>query len=118
MKGKHWLIVFIILFASYRIYTGLSDMITSRREQEQWTTEDRNILIDKCIRECGANGIKYPELTKAYCKCGNDKVLAKFTKADYLELIKKPADEQIKISLPVFRDCLTEYQNSIKQAEK
>jgi len=116
MKGKGWLIVIIAVFAGYKIYTGLSDLIKSRREQEQWTAEDRDLLINKCVSETGDNGTKYPELTKDYCECSHDKILAKFTKAEYLELIKKPVAEQVKISLPIFQDCLTEYQNAIKTA--
>ena len=114
MKGKHWLIAIIILFAGYKIYKGLSDLVKSRRAQEQWTTEDRDLLINKCISETGANGTKYPELTRDYCECSHDKILAKFTKSEYLELIKKPREEQIRIYLPIFKDCLTEYQNSMK----
>jgi hypothetical protein len=116
MKGKGWLVAILAVFFGYHIYTGLNDMIKSR--EEQWTNEDRTLLIDKCIKETGVNGTKYPELTREYCKCSHDKLLDKFTKSEYLELIKKPAEEQIKISLPIFRDCLTHYQNAMKQAEK
>jgi hypothetical protein len=116
MKGKGWLVAIIAIFLGYHFYTRLSDMIKSR--EEQWTSEDRTLLIDKCIKETGVNGTKYPELTREYCKCSHDKLLDKFTKTEYLELIKKPADEQVKISLPIFRDCLTYYQNAMKQAEK
>ena len=108
MKGKGWLVVIIALVAGSTIYTGLSDMIKSRREQGKWTTEDRDLLINKCINETGTNGTKYPELTKDYCECSHDKILAKFTKPEYLDLIKRPTEEQIKISLPIFQDCLTE----------
>ncbi len=112
--GKHWLIVIIVLFAGYKIFIGLSDLVESRRAQEQWTTEDRNSLISKCIKETGANGTKYPELTENYCACSIDNILAEFTKPEYLELIKRPIEEQIKISLPTFQECLTEYQNAMK----
>lgn len=117
MKGKGWLIVIIALIAAYNIYTGVRDLAKSRTEQEQWTAEDRDLLIDKCIKETGPNGIKYPELTRDYCVCSNDKILAKFSKPEYLELIKKPTTEQFNISLPIFKDCLTEYRNAIKQAD-
>jgi hypothetical protein len=113
-----WLIVIIALFAGYKIYTGLSEMIKSRREQEQWTSEDRTLLINKCINETGAKGTKYPEFTREYCECSHDKILAKFTKPEYLALIKKSTEDQVKISLPIFQDCLTEYQNAMKHAEK
>ncbi len=118
MKGKGWLVVIIALFAGYKIYTGLSDIIKSRREQEKWTTEDRDLLINKCFNEAGNTGVKYPELTTVYCECSHDKIMKNFTKSEYLKLIKKSAEEQIKISLPIFQDCLTEYQNAMKQAGK
>ncbi len=116
MSGKHWFIVIIILVAGYGIYNGLNDLLKSSKKHKQWTSNDRVILINKCIEESGPNGIKYPELTKNYCECSNDKIMGKFIKQDYLELINKPTDVQIKILLPIFKDCLTEYQNAIKQA--
>src|SRR6187551_33048 len=85
MKGKHWLIVIIILFAGYRIYTGLSDLAKSRKEQKQWTAEDRDLAIVKCIEGAGESGTKYPELTRDYCTCSYDKMQGKLTKSEYSE---------------------------------
>jgi hypothetical protein len=118
MKGKGWLVVIIALFAGYNIYIGLRELIKSRKEKEQWTAFDRDLLINKCFNESGNNGLKYPELTTVYCECSHDKIMKHFTKSEYLEIIKKPTADQIKISLPIFQDCLTEYQNAMKQANE
>jgi hypothetical protein len=116
--SKGWVIVIIILVMSYAIYNGLNDLTESRRQKEQWTEEDRELLVTQCISECGETGVKYPDLARTYCECGNDKIIKKFTKSEYLELVKKPTDEQIKIGKSLVGDCLTEYQNAIKKAEK
>lgn len=114
--SKGWVSVIIILAMSYAIYNGLSDLIESRRQRQQWTAEDRESLISKCMSECGENGVRYPDLARTYCECGNDKIMEKFTKAEYIELIKKPTDEQIKIGKALVGDCLTEYQRAILKA--
>ncbi|HEY8935545.1 MAG TPA: hypothetical protein VIM65_10015 [Cyclobacteriaceae bacterium] len=118
MAGKHWVIVIIILVAGYQIYNGLSDLIESRRAKEQWTNDDYTLLVNKCIQETGDKGVKYYDLTRAYCECSNDKIKAKFSKQQYIEIIKKPTEEQVKILLPVFQDCLTKYQDRINELEK
>jgi len=118
MTGKHWIIAIIIIVVGYKSYTGLRDMIESQRAREQWTTEDRDLLINKCFNEAGNTGLKYPELTKTYCECSNDKILKHFTKSEYSELMKKPAEEQIKISLPIIQDCLAEYKIAMEAAKK
>lgn len=60
--------------------------------------------------------VKYPDLTRDYCDCSNDKILSRFAKAEYVEIISKSIEEQKPILLPVFQDCLNDYQNKIKEA--
>ncbi|MEQ9168256.1 MAG: hypothetical protein RLO12_18500 [Fulvivirga sp.] len=115
MKGKHWIIAIIIVVAGYQVFTGLSDL--TDKESIEWTEEDRTMLIEKCIKETGNNGILYPEIAREYCECGHDLLLAKFSKSEYLELIKRPTDEQVKLSKPIFQNCLTTYENKLKTQE-
>lgn len=58
--------------------------------------------------------VKYPDLTKEYCKCSTEKIQAKFTQSEYIEISKMSIDNQTKKLLPVFQSCLTEYQAKIK----
>jgi len=119
IKGKHWLIVIIILFvAGYIVYTRLHDFAKSRKEQKQWTAKDRDLAIVKCIEATGESGTKYPELTRDYCECSYDKILAKLTKSEFLEISKKPTKERTKILSPILQDCLIVYQNAVQQSEK
>jgi hypothetical protein len=116
MAGKHWIIVLIILGAGYGSYSGLRDLLQSQKERQKWTNEDKQILINNCIRDSKDMAVKYPELTKDYCKCSTERIQAKLTKYQYIEIIEKPISEQTKVLLPVFQDCLTEYKNKIKQS--
>ena len=118
MTGKHWIIILIILISSISIFEGLNSYKKSRNKAEQWTVDDRKLLIEKCIKESGENGLLFPDLTRRYCECSNDKIMLKFTKSEYLEIIQKPIAEQIKIILPVFQDCFSSYNDSIKQLKK
>lgn len=115
MKGKHWIIVIIIVFAGYQVFTGLRDI--TNKESINWTEEDRTTLIEKCIKETGNNGILYPEIAREYCECSHELLLSKFTKSEYLELINKPTEEQIEISKPIFQNCLTTYENKLNSQE-
>lgn len=116
MTGKHWIIILIILSSSYGIYTGIRDLRQSQKEKEEWTKADRKVLVENCIRDTKDMAVKYPDLTRVYCDCSNDKILSRFTKAEYIDIIGKSIEEQKPILMPVFQDCLTEYQNKIKEA--
>ncbi|MCB0539774.1 MAG: hypothetical protein KDE33_19825 [Bacteroidetes bacterium] len=114
MTGKYFILAILVIVAGYNIYSGLGDLVSSRNERQKWTDEERSLLVNKCIQEIGEKGVLFPELTKVYCECSNDKMFAHFTKSEYLKILKKPKEEKIRISKPVFQECLTEYQNSIK----
>jgi hypothetical protein len=116
MAGTHWIIGLIILGSSYGIYTGVRDLRQSQKVKEKWTDADRKVLVENCMRDSKGMAIKYPDLTKDYCDCSNDRILSRFTKAEYIDIIGKSIDEQKPILLPVFQDCLTDYQNKIKES--
>jgi len=76
------------------------------------------MLIENCIRDSKDMAKKYPELTRIYCSCSMDRIMTRFTKLEYLDIIKNPTEEQMTILLPTFQDCLTEYQNNIRNLKK
>lgn len=45
--------------------------------------------------------VKYPDLTKEYCKCSTAKIQAEFTQAEYIEIIKIGIEEQKQKLLPL-----------------
>ncbi len=115
MAGKHWIIVLVILGSSYGIYTGVNNLKQSQKAKEEWTDADRKVLVENCIRDSKDMGIRYPDLTREYCNCSNDKIMSRFTKTEYLEIIDKSIEEQQPILMPVFQDCLSQYQIKIKE---
>ncbi len=108
MSGKHWIIVLIILISGYGIYSGIKD------KNQRWTAESAKILTDKCISDSNEMSENYPELTHEYCKCSTEKIQAKFTQSEYIEITEMSIENQTKKLLPVFQSCLTEYQTKIK----
>jgi hypothetical protein len=114
MTGKHWIIVLIILGSSYGIYTGIGDLRQSQKEKEEWIDADRKVLVENCIRDSKDMAVKYPDHTQDYCECSNDKILSRFTKAEYIDIIGKSIEEQKLLLMPVFQDCLTDYENKLK----
>ncbi len=117
MAGKGWIILIIIIVAGFQIYNGLKGFAETNDESDEWTEEDRTLLVEKCIKETGDNGILYPDIARNYCECGHEKLFTKFSKAEYVEIIKKPAEEQIAIAKPVFQDCLITYENALKSQQ-
>jgi hypothetical protein len=118
MSGKHWIIIVIILISCISIFDGISSFRKSKDKVEQWTPKDREVLIEKCIKDSGKNGLLYPDLTRTYCECSFDKVMTKYSKSEYLIIIKEPNEEQFKKFYPVFQDCFSVYNDSIKQLSK
>jgi len=59
--------------------------------------------------------VKYPDLTKEYCKYSTARIQAEFTQAEYIEIIKIEIEKQKQKLLPVFPSCLSDYQNNVKK---
>lgn len=112
MTGKHWLIAVIIIVNGCFVYTGLHNLIMKKR---QWKDQDITVLVNTCIEDAGDNGIKYPNATRAYCECSFNKIRIKLNRKEYVDIISKPISEQKRLLIPIFQDCLTEYQKEIKQ---
>jgi hypothetical protein len=92
-------------------------MTAKKKEKESWNKEDTKVLVDRCILDSKEMAEKYPELTKEYCDCSMKQIQASMTKAKYIETTKKSIDEQKEILLPLFQNCLTEYQTKIKATQ-
>ncbi|WP_445455117.1 hypothetical protein [Flavobacterium sp. HNIBRBA15423] len=111
MKGKHWIIVIIILVSGYNIINYFHHQKSSKK----WSIESESILIKKCLSDSKNMSIEYPILTKEYCTCSMKKIMDSISQDEYLIISKKSMDEQKKILLPLFQDCLSEYQTEIKK---
>jgi len=110
-----WLkIIAVACFAS-----GLYTLIFSKPNdyrllKDRWEDDDRAIMIEKCLQETHEMAQQHPEIMRAYCECSVDAEVDHFSKSEYLELIKKPNEERVKIELPVFKHCLDEMQGKLQ----
>ncbi|GEM_PF-2233919 len=116
MKGKHWVIMLIIIISSFGIYNGLTSL-TEDAINENWQTKDRTLLIDKCLKDAGEISIKYPDLSLEYCSCSIQKIQDQFSKREYLEISSEPMNSQLEKLFPVIEACQTELQSKIKEKE-
>lgn len=112
MSGKHWIIVLIILISGFGIFSGVTDLKQS--ENQNWTDESADILTQKCLTDSKEMAVNYPGLTKEYCECSTAKIQAAFTQAEYIEITQGGIEKQQQLLLPVFKKCLTNYQEKIK----
>ena len=116
MKGKGWLVFLMAVGSAYGIFNGISQLKQSQKEREAeqlWNESDRQILIANCIRDSKDNGVKYANLTREYCDCSMNRIMSRLTKSEYVDVIGKSIDDQKTILMPIFQDCLTEYQKKI-----
>jgi hypothetical protein len=93
-------------------------LIGSAKVTNEWTSNDRDQLINECIIGAGKTGEKYPELVKEYCECSTNKIMDAFTKAQYINDTKKTEEERMKILKPVFQSCIDEFEISIDSINK
>ncbi|MCO6162836.1 hypothetical protein [Flavobacterium sp. NRK F7] len=114
MKLKHWIITLIIIFSGYNVI----NYIINKKQSKNWTANSEKILIEKCMIDSKNMAIEYPILTKEYCSCSMKKIRDSISLDEYLRISKMETEEQIKILIPIFKECLTEYQNRIKNLNK
>lgn len=91
-------------------YVLESEKVVSNRNKTEhnndvWETKDREILVEKCIKETGLNGKRHPDVIRDYCECSIDNIMIAMTKEEYLENLEKPIEEQTKTQLPLFQSC-------------
>lgn len=116
MKGKHWIIVLIIIVSSYGIYSGIVSL-EHEAINENWQTKDFRFLVDKCVKDVGAASKKYPELTTQYCNCAVRNIQDNFRKSEYLDISNKQSEEQLDVLFPVISNCQKDLQQRIKVKE-
>ncbi len=116
LKGKHWVIILIIIISSFGIYNGLTSL-TEDAISENWQTKDRTLLIDKCLKDAGEISTKYPGLLSEYCSCSILKIQDQFTKREYFEISSEPVNSQLDKLYPVIESCQAELQTRIKEIE-
>ena len=102
--------VVLILRGGYTLLNPTPDRykMGSIKEMSRWTSDARNILITNCNRDAGPKAKIYPIETNEYCECSTDKIMEAFTQKEYEVILQRPQEEQLKLLLPVFQDCLTE----------
>jgi hypothetical protein len=93
-----------------RYVIGVGKVVLDKNEKKDeddkiWGTKDREILVKKCIKESGPNGIRYPGIIRDYCECSIDNIMIAMSKEEYLESLQKTIEEQTKEQLPLFQSC-------------
>jgi hypothetical protein len=116
------------IFSVILIFNGGYDLLNSNPERykieaseskkeisdEIWTDNDRQILVEKCIKESGQIAIDNPNIVKEYCECSIDNVMLAMTKKEYLINSQKTREEQMKVQMPLFQMC---YDNMTKKLD-
>lgn len=106
MAGKLWIIILVVMIASYNIYNGVN-------KRSEWTKESTNDLVESCLRNPSNMTEEYPELTKEYCKCSVGNIQTEYTYNEYVKISKQSPEVQNEKLIPSFEKCFTEYQEKI-----
>lgn len=72
---------------------------------DHWTADKKKTLVETCLRDASTTAEKHPEIMKTYCECSVQKVTEKQKYSEYIDNLKKPQDEQMKIIMPIIKDC-------------
>lgn len=96
-----------------RYVLGVGKVVLDKNEKKDqgnkiWETKDREILVEKCIKESGLIGTKYPQILRDYCECSMDNIMIAMSKEEYLKSLEKTIEEQTKEQLPLFQSCYDE----------
>jgi hypothetical protein len=106
------------------IGNGLYDILNSNSGRydigsNHWTANNKKIMVETCLRDASTTADKYPEIMKTYCECSTEKITEKQKYSEYIDNLKKPQDEQLKIIMPIIKDCydIMRTQIAIKNSE-
>jgi len=116
--------ILIRLFSIYLILNGSYDLIvrdTNRyrivNENNKWTEEDREGMIKACLIGADENTKKYHKFMQEYSESTTDKIMKAMTRVHYMELSKKPKEEQLKEYMPLINEDLKLLRHRIDSVE-
>ena len=112
--------VILILNGSYDLIKRDPDRyrIGSSNNKRQWTAEDKRILIQNCMRDARTTATNYPQITLDYCECSMTKIMDSMSYDEYVKSLGKSQEEQMKIIVPIIKDCINELRQEIDSADK
>lgn len=60
----------------------------------------------------------YPLIMQEYAECSAEQVMKKYSRKEYLEISKKPIEEQKIFILPLIKDCLSEMNRKVDSLDR
>ncbi|MCU0432086.1 MAG: hypothetical protein MUC87_01375 [Bacteroidia bacterium] len=107
-----------IIISGTSLFFGIRDLKRSMKERHKdpaaWTAADHQLMIEKCLQEMKEKAEAEPFISRIYCDCSQTEIEKHISKTDYLELIKKPFEEQQKTIMPWMKHCLDDYLSQSK----
>src|SRR5258706_6082461 len=70
-----------------------------------WTSDDRQMLIGKCLQETSVMAQKHPQIMKDYCECGVDRTMKALSYEEYIQSLNKSDKDRIKEGMPIIKYC-------------
>ena len=107
--------VFLIGSGLYTIFFSDADTYKVGTAKQEWTIEDKETMIQTCLRDAKTLATEHPQASKEYCTCSVDKIIENVHKEQYLEDIKKPISEQANLHFKYFKACFTLLELRVKK---
>ena len=104
--------VILILKGCYNLLNLNSDTYktNSSKVKTEWSENSKDSLNKYCLVGKGEIPEKYAKIMSEYCNCTSEKIMENKTQEEYEIIIKKSADEQLKIFSELVKDCKVELQ--------
>jgi len=111
--------VILIINGAYDLIARNSDRYKiGQTEKTEWSASDNQVLVENCMRDAKTTATNYPIITREYCECSMGKIMSEITYTAYVESLKKPTDEQLKIIMPLIQECVDELRKRIDEENK
>jgi hypothetical protein len=101
----------LVLSGFYSVFLGKG---TYDLNNSVWSNEDKEIMINNCLRDSGGMKDKYPEEMTKYCNCSTEGIINNVQLDEYLRIMKMEMKDQNELLLKYYEPCLVTLRNETK----
>ena len=128
-KEKKWYVKYrgiMILISILLIANGAYDLILGDPERYRigspkktlWEKEDKDLMVQNCMRDANSTATKYPIITRGYCNCSTEEITKKMSYQEYVNSLEMTVNERLKIIMPLIQDCVARLNQKIKKEKE
>jgi hypothetical protein len=117
--------VFLIIYGAYSLFFPNPDRFRVESGNDiqpvpnsEWTQENKEALINGCIRESGITAMNHPALIDEYCKCSINKIASTLDFDEYQETLQLPLESKQRRINSIIESCRIVLEEEISKTEE